>query len=971
MAIYRAKPRFPLIHQLLFSHLIVAFVGLAMLGIALVTTYDLRNRIMLLAQESGPLAQASFQLLAGVHSSLANLHGWSALGDPRFLADWRRTWREQILPALDTLDSCPRSSETACHSEQIKALQSTLANLQESQWWIQDQVRTPGNEPGRLLYFREIEPSTTKLNSLLMGLAQIEQQERQQIQLISQIDEVHQQFSTTHLLLREMLGLLGASYIPSLVNHLTTLQSAINRLHFNPLLTPEQQEIEKLLQREFKAFSEFARESIRLRQSSGWNIALQTMRQETDILSQQAISLTNEIAKQAKVRLENEILAAQTATAITVWSLILTILVMVVVAYAVSKNRADALVKPINSLLEAARQLAIGNLHTDIPIQRNDELGELTESFNSLRAAMYTTQQKLQIANVSLEQRVVQRTADLEKVNQILIQEIHIRNQTELALRDSEARLRAMTRAIPDLVFVVDEDGRYREILAAERRHPTAKATIASQDESQHLKIAPDLPYLAEIQTLPKKKSAIVGVTPIRDRFLHEVHAADKAQFFLDIIHRALATQHIQIAEYELETASGARWFESRTSPLDVKFDAKAAVIVVAHDITKRKQAEAQLRQAQKMQAIGQLTGGIAHDFNNLLAVIMGNLELLNEQLSDQPELHEFAQQALKAVDRGTYLTRRLLAFSRRQPLLAQPTDLNKLVLGMIDLMRRTLGATIQINTLLAENLDHILVDPDQLESALLNLVINARDAMPQGGSLTLQTAHILIEEEYSTSPLDIQPGPYVMLVVSDTGVGMSPKVLERAFEPFFTTKDTGKGSGFGLSIVYGLVKQSGGHITMDSQLNQGTTVRLYFPPSQKPLQSVELPTADGSCHGNGEIILVVEDDAAVRLFAINALRSLGYQTVEAADAATALQILETTPDIVLLFTDIVMPGAMDGVQLAREAQRRYPSLRVLYTSGYTEHTLIDTGHQVTGVEVLIKPYRKTDLGYKLQRLLG
>ena len=206
----------------------------------------------------------------------------------------------------------------------------------------------------------------------------------------------------------------------------------------------------------------------------------------------------------------------------------------------------------------------------------------------------------------------------------------------------------------------------------------------------------------------------------IRDR--HEVYSTEMADFFYDIIRRALETQQIQIAEYELQTASGLRWFESRTAPLDVKFDNKAAAIVVAHDITKRKSGEAQLRQAQKMQAIGQLTGGIAHDFNNLLAVIMGNLELLHEQLTAQPRLHEFAQQALKAVDRGTNLTRRLLAFSRHQPLLAQPTDLNKLVLGMLDLMRRTLGANIQINTLLAKDLLNTLVDPDQLENSFLNL---------------------------------------------------------------------------------------------------------------------------------------------------------------------------------------------------------------------------------------------------------
>ena len=659
------------------------------------------------------------------------------------------------------------------------------------------------------------------------------------------------------------------------------------------------------------------------------------------------------------------------AKVFVVWSLAFLILALLSAAYLISKRRADALARPIDSLVEAIQQLAAGRLHEDIPIASGDELGELIGSFNLLRASMQQTQEKLREANALLEQRVTERTTDLATLNQVLTYQIGVRNQTEIALRESEARLRAMTRAIPDLVFVVDEDGRYREILAAGQNR--AAATIAPSHDLP-VNPPPRAPDSRRRREAPdtEPKQATIGITPLRDRLLHEVYSTEMADFFYDIIRRALETQQIQIAEYELQTASGLRWFESRTAPLDVKFDNKAAAIVVAHDITKRKSGEAQLRQAQKMQAIGQLTGGIAHDFNNLLAVIMGNLELLHEQLTAQPRLHELAQQALKAVDRGTHLTRRLLAFSRHQPLLAQPTDLNKLALGMLELMRRTLGANIQINTLLDNDLLNTLVDPDQLESALLNLVINARDAMPNGGELTLETANILIEEDYATQQADMQAGLYVVLVVSDTGVGMTPQVLERAFEPFFTTKETGKGSGLGLSMVYGLVKQSGGHITIDSQPNQGTRVRLYLPTIERSVQALHEPhTVDVSLRGQGEIILVVEDDAEVRLFAVNALRGLGYDPLQAADAETALQVLATTPEIVLLFTDIIMPGQMDGVKLASEAQRRYPKLRVLYTSGYTEHALIGDGHQVEGVDVLLKPYRKADLGKKIRLLLS
>lgn len=322
-------------------------------------------------------------------------------------------------------------------------------------------------------------------------------------------------------------------------------------------------------------------------------------------------------------------------------------------------------------------------------------------------------------------------------------------------------------------------------------------------------------------------------------------------------------------------------------------------------------------------------------------------------------------------MDRGASLSRRLLAFARRQPLLAQPTDLNKRVLGMLDLMRRTLGETIQINTVLATDLELTLVDPDQIEHALLNLVINARDAMPQGGRLTLETANIQLDADYAARQ-DIQPGSYVMLAVSDTGSGMAPAVLERVFEPFFTTKEAGKGSGLGLSMVYGLVKQSGGHITIYSEPGQGATVRLYLPPTQSAASLAPEPaTTEMMVQGQGEIILVVEDDVDVRLFAVNALHDMGYKTQQAGDAETAIRILETTPRIALLFTDIVLPGAMDGVELSAEAQRRYPGLRVLFTSGYTEHTLVGSGQLAEGVDVLVKPYRKVELGKKLQTLLN
>jgi signal transduction histidine kinase/HAMP domain-containing protein len=960
---------------LLLSHLSVALVGLGMLLIALFATFDLRSRVVLLADEGGPLAQASLRLLAGVRYSLASLRGWVSLGDPRFLDDWRTAWDEEIQPSLQRLKShCQREQilEQACDPKRLVELQTLLADLRESQWWVRDAARKPGNEPARLVYLLDVEPGATELHSLIAALFQEEEAQNgdpERKSLLAQLARAQQAFTGAHLALREILGPSGLDYQDPFREQLESVRTHIGRIAANPLLTPEQNRLLALFGNELQAFTWFAREVIRLRRI-GWNIALDTMALETDPLATRAMALAVAIAADFQQRLEREALAARGASAMTIWNLFLMIVTMLVVAYALSKKHAEKLALPIISLVAATRRLAAGYLDYDISVQGNDELSELTQAFNIMQASLRQAQAELREINAKLERRVAERTEALETANEALNLEIVVRGLAETALRSSEARLRAVTRALPDLVFVVDEDGRYRDILAAgrERVAPALEPRPSKPPSGIH---PPEISRHREMPAAGGNRT-VAGITPIRGKLLSEVHSPEMAAFFLDIIHQALATQRIQIAEYELQTTSGLRWFESRTTPLEVQYDGKSATIVVARDITQRKQAEAQLRQAQKMQAIGQLTGGIAHDFNNLLSIIMGNLELLHEQLTAQPRLHQLAQQALKAVDRGANLTGRLLAFSRRQPLLAQPTDLNRLVLGMLDLMRRTLGATIRIDTVLANDLERTLVDPAQFENALLNLVINARDAMPQGGKLILETANTLLDEDYASPQKDVRPGPYVMLSVSDTGIGIPPEVLERVFEPFFTTKETSKGSGLGLSMVYGLVKQSGGHITLYSEPGQGTTVRLYLPRHQvEAKEMAESQIAATAPLGQGETILVVEDEPDVRLFAVSALQSLGYDTRQAGDAKTALEVLDATPGIALLFTDIVLPGDMDGVGLATEVTRRHPGLPVLFTSGYTEHTLLGTGQRVESAEVLTKPYRKAELADKLRALLS
>jgi PAS domain S-box-containing protein len=388
-------------------------------------------------------------------------------------------------------------------------------------------------------------------------------------------------------------------------------------------------------------------------------------------------------------------------------------------------------------------------------------------------------------------------------------------------------------------------------------------------------------------------------------------------------------------------------------------------------DLTARVKMEQELRQAQKMEAVGQLTGGVAHDFNNLLTIISGNLEMLEQRLADSEQL-EFLNEAQEASKLGAQLANRLLAFGRRQPLNPKPTDVSALVKGMAELLRRSLGETIEIDLRLSERLPATLVDPAQLENALLNLALNARDAMPKGGRLIIETIRAEIDWDYAAAHSDVTPGMYVSLVVTDTGIGMMPEVVQRAFEPFYTTKGPGAGSGLGLSMVYGFVKQSRGHVKLYSEPGLGTTVRLYLPEcAGGPEVADQRPTASLSPAKNEGTILVVEDDRRVRRVTVRRLKELGYNVVEADSGPTALLALDCHDSIDLLFTDIVMPGGMTGVDLAHEVRRRRPGLKILLTSGYAEPEAVIAGMLTTGVSWLSKPYSINELGTKLDELLA
>jgi signal transduction histidine kinase len=402
--------------------------------------------------------------------------------------------------------------------------------------------------------------------------------------------------------------------------------------------------------------------------------------------------------------------------------------------------------------------------------------------------------------------------------------------------------------------------------------------------------------------------------------------------------------------------------------------EAIAAEQALREQMVTRAQMEEKILHLQKMESIGQLTGGIAHDFNNMLAIVIGSLDLARRRLTGDPErLARNLDNAFEGAERAAALTSRLLAFSRQQPLAPLTLDINKLVSGMSELLQRTLGETYRIETVLAGGLWRSFADPGQLENAIVNLAVNARDAMPEGGRLTIETANAYLDDEYAKTRPETVPGQYVMISVTDTGSGMPPEVIAKAFDPFFTTKPVGKGTGLGLSQLFGFIKQTGGHVAIYSEIGQGTTVKLYLPrshglaidPRSRPaLSESEIPRAKP-----GETILVVEDEQRVRHFSVDALRDLGYIVISAAHAGEAIKALDTQPTISMLFTDIVMPE-MNGRQLADAALERRPNLPILFTTGYTRNAVIHNGMLDAGVAFLAKPFSLTQLGTKVREVL-
>ncbi len=455
------------------------------------------------------------------------------------------------------------------------------------------------------------------------------------------------------------------------------------------------------------------------------------------------------------------------------------------------------------------------------------------------------------------------------------------------------------------------------------------------------------------------------------------VHPDDRERFQQQL---ARVMQHGGTYEVQVRAVrpNKEQWVMHSWGQAQVENGELVSMLGVAQDVTERVQAEeaqrrleAQLRQSQKMQALGQLTGGVAHDFNNLLTVIMGNLEEIREQLVGRPLGIELLEQVQQAANQAAELTQRLSAFSRQQPLQPRVIDAGRLINNLEALLRRTIGADVTIEVVTGARLWATEVDPAQLENALVNLAVNARDAMPDGGKLRIETENVTITAADTDAHDELRPGEFVLITVVDTGSGMPEHVLNRAFDPFFTTKGPGRGTGLGLSMVYGFVKQSGGHVRLHSKVGQGTAVRIYLPRSLQKLARSEPPRPlEEDPHGNGEQILVVEDDPHVRTLTVRMLERLNYIVRVAEDGPSALSIIEQHDDIQLLLTDIVLPKGMNGVELSRIVRSLRPTLPVLYTSGYTENAVIHHGRLDPGVQLLEKPFTRSELARHVQKAL-
>lgn len=590
-------------------------------------------------------------------------------------------------------------------------------------------------------------------------------------------------------------------------------------------------------------------------------------------------------------------------------------------------SRDEALGKVVHELLSTTFPKALDEIRAEVR-SRGSWQGELIHRHKDGRTIFVATRWVIINPSFASEPVIIQTNNDVTDMKRI---------QDDLAER--EAHLRSILDTVPESMIVIDDTGTISSFSTAAERLFGYSADEVCGRNVKILMPSPDREahdsYLSRYITTGERR--IIGYG------------------------RVVTGQRKDGSVFPMELAVG-----------EAIANGKRIFTGFIRDLTSRHKIEEELRQSQKMEAIGQLTGGLAHDFNNLLTVISGNLEMIEMKLQDE-KLRSLLREAQGAAEDGARLTGQLLAFGRRQPLNPKLVDVGQLVSGFSDLLRRTLGETVEFRTVVTGAANEALVDGSQLQNALLNLVLNARDAMPRGGRLSIEISRVRLDVDYAQMYPQVRTGDYVLIAVTDTGTGMTDDVKQRAFEPFFTTKGTGSGTGLGLSMVYGFAKQSGGHIQIYSELDQGTSVRIFLPAAHKT--GVEagdqqrLAGQQSSIPGGSEKILVVEDDARVRRVAVSRLLDAGYKVVEAADGREALARLAENPDIALLFTDVVMPGGMTGDELAHKVRALNPAIKILFSSGYAEPTIAGRELAQSG-SWLKKPYTARELAVRLRELL-
>lgn len=539
------------------------------------------------------------------------------------------------------------------------------------------------------------------------------------------------------------------------------------------------------------------------------------------------------------------------------------------------------------------------------------------------RRARKAAEAALREANDSLERRVGERTADLAKANDQLRREMSERRRAEEAVRASRDQLRLITDNMPALIAQFDTEQRFRFAnKIAQRWYARPSHDLLGKPLGEFFSGADHDKMQASIETVLSGRTA---------KYEPQLVYPDGVRRDVEITY---------LPEFD-EDGAVSGWFS------------------LSIDVTQRRQDEDQLRQYKKMEALGQLTGGVAHDFNNLLSIVLGNAEILETAVGeDLPEL----QAIMRAAIRGGELTHRLLAFSRKQPLEPRALDLHMLATDMVAMLDRILGATIEVEVRSEAALWSPNADAGQVETALMNLAVNAQHAMQNGGRLVLELSNVVLDEAYAAHHDGVSPGQYVLLSVTDDGAGMSAEVLEHVFEPFFTTKDVGAGTGLGLSMVYGFAQQSGGHVTIESEEGQGTTVGLYLPRASDPVRSNDLAADSDVPHGGGKRVLVVEDDDDLRAMTVSMLGRLGYAVFEAADGAAALQVLRHSRPVDLLLSDVALPGGMSGPKIAETVRLESPETAILFMSGYAENVCFEGVSLSDSPLLLNKPFQLGEL---------